>query len=75
MTDKILAEVAPNGSARHGERPKLERRLKAIEKKLGKVRGTVQEDGWQTQRYAKKMRSWDMLAQEKMKIIQQLEGL
>jgi len=31
------------------------------------------EDGWQTQRYSNKMRKWDYYAQEKMKVIQEIE--
>lgn len=50
----------------------LKKRLAKIEKELEKSRGTVQEDGWQTQRFARKSRKWDVLAQEKMKIIQRL---
>lgn len=52
---------------------KLKQKLTNIEAKLNKNRPTVQIDGRQTQRYAKKARNWDMHAQEKMKILQQIE--
>jgi hypothetical protein len=47
--------------------------LNKIEKQLEKCRTSVLEDGWQTQRYAKKSRKWDVLAQKKMEILQQIE--
>lgn len=53
----------------------LKRKLAKIEKELDKNRGTVLVDGWQTQRYAKKARKWDVLAQEKMRIIGQIDDL
>lgn len=37
----------------------LLRRLSKIEKELDTCRGSVMEDGWQTMRYAKKMRKED----------------
>ena len=53
---------------------KLQLRLNKIEKQLEKVRGcSPLTHGWQTQRYAKASRSWDILAQEKMKLIQLIE--
>jgi hypothetical protein len=52
---------------------KLKKQLDKIETELSKCRGSVLEDGWQTMRYAKKMRKWDYYAQEKMKILQQIE--
>jgi len=48
---------------------KLNKQLEKIETELSKCRGSVMEDGWQTQRYSKKMRKWDYYAQEKMKLI------
>jgi hypothetical protein len=49
--------------------------LNKIEKQLEKVRGcSPLTHGWQTQRYARASRSWDILAQEKMKIIQLIEN-
>ena len=52
---------------------KLKAKLAKVEKELDKCRGSVLEDGWQTMRYAKKMRKWDYYAQEKMKLINQIE--
>jgi len=55
---------------------KLNKRLIKIEKELEKVRGCNSlDDGWQTQRLAKKQRKWDMLAQEKFKIKQRIEEI
>jgi len=53
----------------------LNKRLVKIETELSKCRGSVIADGWQTQRYAKKMRKWDYYAQEKMKLIGQINDL
>ena len=53
----------------------LNKRLDKIETELSKCRGSVIADGWQTQRYAKKMRKWDYYAQEKMKLIGQINEL
>ncbi|MCB9032240.1 MAG: hypothetical protein H6553_00225 [Chitinophagales bacterium] len=33
------------------------------------------QDGWQTQRHAKKSRKWDILAQRKMDLIQQIDEI
>ena len=33
------------------------------------------QDGWQTQRHAKKARKWDILAQCKMELIQQIDEI
>jgi allantoicase len=52
---------------------KLRKRLDKIEKELDKCRTSSFIDGWQTQRHAKKSRKWDVLAQDKMKLIQQIE--
>jgi ABC-type uncharacterized transport system ATPase subunit len=50
-------------------RIELQKRLDKLEKQLEKVRGcSPLTHGWQTQRLAKASRSWDMLAQEKMRI-------
>jgi allantoicase len=51
---------------------KLKKRLEKIEKELDKCRTSSFVDGWQTQRHAKKSRKWDVLAQQKMKLIQQI---
>jgi hypothetical protein len=53
----------------------LKKRLEKIEKELEKNRTSVIQDGWQTQRHAKKSRKWDFLAQEKIEIIKQIEEL
>ena len=52
---------------------KLQLRLSKIEKELDTCRTSVMQDGWQTQRFAKKSRKWDILAQRKMQLIQQIE--
>jgi allantoicase len=52
---------------------KLRKRLDKIEKELDKCRTSSFIDGWQTQRHAKKARKWDVLAQDKMKLIQQIQ--
>ena len=53
----------------------LKHRLEKVEKKLEKVRGcSPLTHGWQTQRYSKASRSWDILAQEKIKLIQAIEN-
>lgn len=52
----------------------LKAKLQKVEKELDKVRGcSPLTDGWQTQRYAKKSRKWDILAQERMKLINEIE--
>jgi hypothetical protein len=43
----------------------IEKRLAKVEKELDKCRTTVREDGWQTQRHARKSRKWDYYAREK----------
>jgi len=52
---------------------KLQARLNKVEKELDTCRTSVLQDGWQTQRFAKKSRKWDILAQRKMQLIQQIE--
>ena len=52
---------------------KLKKRLEKIEKELDTCRTSVLQDGWQTQRFAKKSRKWDILAQRKMQLIQQID--
>ena len=52
---------------------RLQLRLNKIEKELDSCRTSVLQDGWQTQRFAKKSRKWDILAQRKMQLIQQIE--
>lgn len=52
---------------------KLQSRLNRVEKELNTCRTSVLQDGWQTQRHAKKSHKWDILAQLKMQLIQQIE--
>ena len=55
---------------------RIEKRLQRIEKELEKVReSNVFDDGWQTQRYAKKQRKYDYLALEKFELLKQLNKL
>jgi len=55
---------------------RIEKRLKTIEKELEKVRtSNVFDDGWQTQRYAKKQRKYDFLALEKFELLKKIEEL
>jgi hypothetical protein len=51
----------------------LKKKLAKVEAELNKCRTSVLEDGWQTMRYAKKARKWDVLAQDKMKLLQQID--
>jgi allantoicase len=51
----------------------LKSKLLKIEAQLSTCRTSVLQDGWQTQRHAKKARKWDILAQLKMQLIQQIE--
>ena len=57
------------------ELQKLNTKLEKIETELSKCRGSVLEDGWQTQRHAKKSRKWDYYAQEKNKIREQIDQI
>lgn len=52
---------------------KLKKLLAKVEAELDKCRTSTLQDGWQTQRYAKNARKWDYYAQEKMKLLQQIE--
>jgi flagellar biosynthesis chaperone FliJ len=54
---------------------KLQARLNKVEKELDTCRTSVLQDGWQTQRFAKKSRKWDVLAQRKMQLIQAIEDM
>jgi predicted secreted hydrolase len=55
---------------------KLQSRLNKVENELEKVRGcSPLSHGWQTQKYAKASRKWDVLAIEKMKLIQLIEEI
>jgi hypothetical protein len=53
----------------------LKSRLLKIEVELSTCRTSVLQDGWQTQRHAKKARKWDILAQRKMEILSQLDEI
>ena len=53
----------------------IEKRLAKVEKELDKCRTSTIQDGWQTQRFARKSRKWDFYAQEKMKLLQMLDEL
>lgn len=54
---------------------KLKKKLEKIEAELDKCRTSVMQDGWQTSKHAKKSRKWDYYAQEKIKLIEELERL
>ena len=54
---------------------KLKKRLEKIEKELDSCRTSSFVDGWQTQRHAKKARKWDVLAQQKMNLIQRISNI
>ena len=53
----------------------LKSRLIKIESELSTCRTSVLQDGWQTQKHAKKARKWDILAQRKMELIQQIDEI
>ena len=53
----------------------LKSRLLKIERELSSCRTSVLQDGWQTQKHAKKARKWDILAQRKMELIQQIDEI
>ena len=53
----------------------LKSRLLKIESELSSCRTSVLQDGWQTQKHAKKSRKWDILAQRKMELIQQIDEI
>ena len=53
----------------------LKKKLEKIEKELDKCRTSTIDDGWQTQKHARKSRKWDHYAQEKMRIMNQLDEL
>ncbi len=55
------------------EEKSLRKRLVRVEAELDKNRTSVLVDGWQTQRFAKKSRKWDMLAIEKFELLEKLE--
>jgi type II secretory pathway component PulJ len=53
----------------------LNNKLAKVEQQLAKNRTTVQQDGWQTQKHAKKSRNWDYYAEEKRKLRDQLDAV
>lgn len=55
---------------------KIKKRLSKIELELEKVRNyNCQDDGWQTQKFAKKSRKYDYLAIEKFELNKKLDEL
>ena len=55
---------------------KLKTELEKVEIELEKVRGCSPiTHGWQTQKYAKASRKWDVLAQKRMDLIDKIEDL
>jgi hypothetical protein len=57
------------------ELQKLNIRLAKVEKELNKVRTSTIQDGWQSQKFAKKSRKWDFLAQEKFELIKKIDEI
>jgi methylthioribose-1-phosphate isomerase len=57
------------------ELEKLSEKMSKLLLKIDKNRTTVLEDGWQTQRHAKKSRNWDYYAQVKFRLIQEIESI
>ena len=54
----------------------LRKKLAKVEKQLMKYRGcSPLTHGWQTMRYAKADRNWDYYAQEKWRLLRQLDDL
>lgn len=50
-------------------------RLEKVERQLEKVRGcSPLTHGWQTQRYSRADRNWDYYAQERMRILNEIEN-
>lgn len=54
---------------------RLKKQLEKVENELDKCRTSTIDDGWQTQRFAKKSRKWDYYAQQKNKLRQQIDEL
>lgn len=54
---------------------KIKKQLEKIEKQLDKCRTSTIQDGWQTSKHSKKSRKWDYYAQEKMRLLNQLNEL
>lgn len=49
--------------------------LARVELELDKCRTSTIQDGWQTQKFARKSRNWDYYAKIKIKLIQEIEKL
>lgn len=54
---------------------KAERELEKIEHELDKCRTSTFDDGWQTQKFAKKSRKWDYWAQKKNELRSKIDDL
>lgn len=54
---------------------KIKKALQRIEANLDKCRTSAIQDGWQTSKHAKKSRKLDFYAQEKMRLINELDKL
>lgn len=54
---------------------KAERELEKVEHELDKCRASTLEDGWQTQKFAKKSRKWDYWAQKKNELRAKIDDL
>lgn len=52
---------------------RLKKQLEKVEKQLDKCRTSTMQDGWQSQRFAKKARKWDYYAQEKIRLLGLIE--
>ena len=50
----------------------LKSRLERIENQLSTCRTSVMQDGWQTKKYARNARKWDVLARRKMEILTEI---
>ena len=54
---------------------RIKKALQRIEAELEKCRTSSMQDGWQTSKHAKKSRKWDFYAQEKMRLINELDKI
>lgn len=54
---------------------KLKLKLEKVEKELSKCRTSTIEDGWQTQKFARKSRRWDYYATKKHEISLQINEI
>jgi hypothetical protein len=62
-----------NSRPKETELEKLSLSMAKILKELDKTRTTVREDGWQTQKHAKKSGKWDYYARKKFEIVKEIE--